>query len=1615
MGAQLSKQEFLSAVLDLVSQKVPAQQKTGLVHFVHQFYEAQPLENLIKTPIEAHAQTIADLWKFYQNRPYGTPKIKVYFWRPEITGEISERIIIDIINDDMSFLVDSLTALLTRHGLVPHLLWHPILHVNRDTKGNFIAFENREVKGPAITDESFIHCEVIESAVSEATTILHQEIVSILQEVRLANQDWQAMTQRIDQAVEDLTYATQLGIIEDTEEIQQFLRWMQNDHFTFLGYCQYDIATKHGRLLRGPIAHSALGILKNQALQDLRTLFEGIDYDSATRRLMMRPSPFLINKASRISNVHRPVLMDAIGIKRFNHKGRPIGIHLFLGLFTSIAYDSSARDIPYLRQKIDAVLKEANLLPTWHDGKALIHVLDSLPRDELFQASVSELKEIGLEVLQLQQLHRLSLFVRPDSFKRFVSCLVYIPEDRFNSELVDKIGAILVDEFKGEMSSIKAQFGSLAVARVHYIIRVPTGLSHQYNVKLIEARLVDIARSWRDDLRIGLNESFGEWKSTHLFKRYRQAFSQGYQERFHGTEVIKDIQMCEQVYESQTIKARVYTTTAEETNSFKLKLFHPEGPLALSDILPTLENLDVHVLSEMPFKVSPENVPFPIWIHEFELIGLGGNAFNLIERGVMFLETLHQVHQQVIENDGFNRLVLRAGLSWREAELMRAYFRYLKQLNIPFSESTIQNALLNHPHISQKLIQLFKARFEPDSALTVDMLEHELSILLQEVDSSDDDRILRRYLNLIQSTLRTNFFQRALGAPYKPCISFKFDCAQLEEIPLPRPLYEIFVYAPKIEAVHLRGGKVARGGIRWSDRNDDFRTEILGLMKAQMVKNVVIVPVGSKGGFVVKSRLSPNASRDDILAEGIDCYQTMIRGMLDITDNWIDGKVIPPENTRRYDGDDPYLVVAADKGTATFSDYANHVSKEYGFWLDDAFASGGSAGYDHKKMGITARGAWESVKQHFRALGINVQQETIRVVGVGDMSGDVFGNGLLLSDKIKLVGAFNHLHIFLDPDPDPQHSFAERQRLFLLPRSSWKDYDPARMSAGGGVFERSLKTIVLSPQAQQLLGLEGTAFSPNTIIKALLTLDVDLIWFGGIGTFVKASTESHQDVGDRANDGIRVNGRDLRCRVVAEGANLAVTHLGRIEYSRKVKGRINTDAIDNSAGVDTSDHEVNIKILLRQLMAQNMLSLTERNNILEKMTDSIAELVLRDNYLQNLCINLSEWKSAAHLDADIRLIRLLEKKGKLNRVLEFLPDDSQLADYQAAQMGLSRPEIAVLMAYAKIYLFEEILNTDLPDEPWLETILLNYFPPLLRRKYPQAILTHPLRREIIATCIVNQMINRTGPSLIYELQETTGASLSDVLRAFLVVIHVFSFERLWEEIETYDFNINQEIQMGLYDDLLNILKRIVSWALRNMTYYGGFDFLAIKLSEGIDFFIRDLHECLDQQAEERLLSIIDSYCRLNIDHDFAERLALLTIAAASPDILLIADKTGLSIKEVATFYYLVASRFQINRLRSELQELVQPTHWGRLAINGLQEDLYIYHNELVIQVIQGTRLGAFSASLSVGALFEHWLKNHQATVEKYDALFAEAFSIPVREFAVYSLLLRTLKHIAHPC
>ena len=1074
---------------------------------------------------------------------------------------------------------------------------------------------------------------------------------------------------------------------ETLEEDKALLAWLTDGHFIFLGYRNYALVNEADEDVLRVVQGSGLGILRETSQIKVSKSFATVTPE--TRKLARAPELLVLTKANSRATVHRPGYLDYVGVKRFDAKGLVIGEHRFLGLFTSAAYHKNPKEIPVLRRKVKNVLMRAGFDPNGHMGKALVTILEQYPRDELFQISEDDLFENSMGILRLGERQRTRLFVQSDVYGRFLSCQVFVPRGNFDTELSERIERILMQAFNGISSDFTVHLSESALARLLIIVRTKPGSVPQFDVREIEKQVVKVVRRWQDDLHHALIAHFGEERGNQLHHRFGNAFPAGYREDRSVTEAVTDAAIMDTLRADKDLAMNLYAGDSASATPLRLKVFHLREPIPISLSLPMLEHMGVKVLEELNYKVEPNGTP-AVYVHDFGMSHTGDIQIEITRVKGEFEEAFARAWHGEIENDDFNQLVLRANLGWREVTILRAYCKYLRQTGFTFSQAYMEQALSGHAKIAKKIAELFVARFDPantaEAEAKIGALTAEIEKALDSVENLDEDRILRRFLAMIQATIRTNYFQKDAGGAAKPYISFKFNPALVPGLPEPKPKFEIYVYSPRVEGVHLRGGKVARGGLRWSDRMEDFRTEVLGLMKAQMVKNTVIVPVGSKGGFVVKQ--SP-ADREAFMKEGVACYQTFLRGLLDLTDNLVGGKVVPPRDVVRYDSDDPYLVVAADKGTATFSDIANGVAKEYGFWLDDAFASGGSVGYDHKKMGITARGAWESVKRHFRKLGVNTQTTDFTVVGIGDMSGDVFGNGMLLSSHIKLLGAFDHRHAFLDPNPDPKVSFKERQRLFNLPRSSWADYDHSLISTGGGIYPRSAKSITITPEVRKILGVDANSLTPTDLIRALLKAPVDLLYNGGIGTYVKATHQSHADVGDRANDAIRVNGGELRCKVVAEGGNLGLTQLGRIEYALN-GGKINTDAIDNSAGVDCSDHEVNIKILLNSVVAQGRISGEQRNELLVEMTDEVGELVLRDNYFQTQSLSVR----ADALDPQTRFIKYLEKAGKLNRAIEFLPSDEELASRKAAKTGLTSPERSVLLSYSKIMLYDELLASE---------------------------------------------------------------------------------------------------------------------------------------------------------------------------------------------------------------------------------------------------------------------------------------------------------------------------------
>ncbi|MDB5651822.1 MAG: NAD-glutamate dehydrogenase, partial [Hyphomicrobiales bacterium] len=1167
--------------------------------------------------------------------------------------------------------------------------------------------------------------------------------------------------------------------VDELAEAVEFLDWLAADNFTFLGVREYRLEEIGSA--KAPdfdaIGGSGLGILRDPDVKVLRRGRELVTITPEVLEFLREPHALIITKANVRSRIHRRVHMDYIGIKQFDADGALCGELRLIGLFTSSAYTHSTSTIPYIRHKVARVLEAADFDAESHSGKMLASVLETFPRDELFQIDIATLSEFAREIASLADRPRLRALARLDRFDRFVSILAYFPRDRYDSQVRRKAEVYLADVYKGRVSAVYPFYPEGPLVRVHFIIGRDEGKTPVIPRDQLEAGLAALSRTWGDALREALHANGAE--GPHLASAYGDAFSADYMARYGATQAMADIGILERLT-TQEPYAFVIGAPEDDSARASLRVFSLGAPMPLSARVPVLENLGFRVVSERTADVTAAQGE--VWLHDMALDHTA-DAATIAERGIAIESLLRAVARGDAESDGFNALVIAPGLLWRDIALMRALARYLRQAGVAFSQSYLWQAQTRNPEIAEALLRLVYARFDPELDIDAQNREARESAILAEIEdrlsavtSLDEDRILRRFLNAIRAAVRTNYFQLTPDGSARETISFKFESRRIDDLPLPRPLYEITVYAPRVEGIHLRFGKVARGGIRWSDRQQDFRTEVLGLVKAQQVKNAVIVPVGAKGGFFPK-RLPPASDREAFMAEGIASYEIFIRALLDLTDNIVEGQIVPPRDTVRHDGDDPYLVVAADKGTATFSDIANRISLEHGHWLGDAFASGGSAGYDHKKMGITARGAWEAVKRHFREIGTDIQSVPFTVAGVGDMSGDVFGNGMLLSKEIHLVAAFDHRDIFLDPNPEPAAALAERTRLFALPRSSWQDYDVKLLSTGGGIYPRTLKQVPLSAEVRALLGLDQAHATPQEVIRAILRARVDLLWFGGIGTYVRASQETDEQAGDRSNDPVRIAATDLRCKVIGEGANLGVTQRGRIAAG--LAGvRLNSDAIDNSAGVNTSDIEVNIKIALSAPIRDGRLDLEGRNALLASMTDDIAALVLRNNYRQPLSLSLSQRRGPEDVGFAIRLMQTLEKQGRLDRGVEFLPDDAALVARARSGIGLTRPELSVLLAYAKLATHDALLESDVPDDPFLSRELMLYFPRPMVERFPDAIQGHRLRREIVATALANALIDRGGPTIVSRLADETGAGAPIAARAFVILREAYGLAAL---------------------------------------------------------------------------------------------------------------------------------------------------------------------------------------------------------------------------------------------
>ncbi|HET6987132.1 MAG TPA: NAD-glutamate dehydrogenase [Kribbella sp.] len=1584
----------------------PAKLKT----FLERYYRYVAAEDVAERQPNDCLGAARHHYKTAMSRPQGTAKVHVFTPTLEEYGWSADgRTVVEIVIDDMPFLVDSASMAITERNLELQLLIHPQFVVRRDIAGTLqeVLDDTAASDGHDLVRESWMHLEIERIADASEHRALEQELQKVLNDVREAVEDWPKMHEKAVSIAEELD-AADLPVSEsEVEEARELLEWLADEHFTFLGYREYDFTMEGDQgILRGRPG-TGLGILRPDPKPGSGKLPPEASARAQERKLL------ILTKANSRSTVHRSSYLDYVGIKRFDKSGDPIQECRFIGLLSSTAYTESVMQVPLLRRKALELFRLTGFDPNSHSGKGLLDVLETYPRDELLQAPVEDLLPIVQSVLHLQERRAVKLFVRRDVYNRYLSCLVYLPRDRYTTAVRLRMQQILKDAIGAETVTYAAYVTESVLARVHFVVRMKQGETvGEYDADLLEQKVIEATRAWADDFTAALHAQGGDGAVTALARRYATAFPEAYKEDFDARVAVNDATVLESLPADNGLAMSLYSPIDEEwEGERRFKVFRTGTALSLSQVLPHLTHMGVEVIDERPYELRRGDGS-TAYIYDFGLKApVETDEREELRR--LFSDTFQAVWEGRAESDALNALVLLGSLSWRQVSILRAYRKYIRQGGTPFSQSYIENAFLTHVDVASLLVQLFEASFDPargaaddpDRTMRTDQLEKEILAALDTVKSLDEDRILRSYLTVIKATLRTNYYQPGPDGRPRSYISLKLEPKAIPDLPQPRPAYEIFVYSPRVEGVHLRFGAVARGGLRWSDRREDFRTEVLGLVKAQMVKNSVIVPVGAKGGFYAKQLPDPAVDRDAWLAEGIASYKTFISGLLDITDNIVAGGIVPPRDVVRYDGDDAYLVVAADKGTATFSDIANGVAKEYGFWLGDAFASGGSVGYDHKAMGITARGAWESVKRHFREMGHDCQSEDFTVVGVGDMSGDVFGNGMLLSEHIRLVAAFDHRHIFLDPDPDAATSFAERRRLFELPRSSWADYDASLISAGGGIFPRTDKAIPISAEVREILDLEGgpATLTPAELMNAILKAPVDLFWNGGIGTYVKSSAESNGDVGDKANDAIRINGSELRARAVGEGGNLGFTQLGRIEYAAG-GGRINTDFIDNVAGVDTSDHEVNIKILLDKVVADGDLTEKQRNDIIASMTDEVGVLVLKSNYRQNIALANATAQAPALLHVHQDWVRRLEKQGLLDRQLEFLPSVTEFKRRKAEGRGLTSPELSVLMAYTKIVMEAELLKTSLPDDEFLAHKLASYFPKAIQERFGDQIQSHQLRREIITTQVVNEFVNTSGITAYHRLSLETGGSVEDVVRCNLAASRIFAQPELLSRNGELDNIVDAAVQTHMRLETRTLVERATRWLVSNRRP-------PLDIDDLIEFFgpgIAKLTAALPEVLRGRELALVEqrreALVQKGVSPDFATRIAVLPPAYAGLGIVETASRDDIDILEVAKVHFALGERLQLGRFLERIIGLPRTDRWQTMARAALRDDLHQVHARLTRQVLATTDASAEPEDRVIA-----WQDQNAAALSRAASMLEEIVDTEGPELAHLSVGLRLVR------
>lgn len=1609
-----SRADLIIKISTLIDQKIAGPEAVLIKDFLAQYYlGVSPYDLREKTLDELYGALLSQ-WNFLYQRKPGESKLRVYNPQLEQHGWQSSHTIIEIVHENKPFLLDSIRLALNSLDLNVRIIISALgVHFERDAAGKVTKVlpldmhEKYKTKKEREISEAAIYIEIDRQSDQVRLQKIAATLNDVLDDVDLMVRDWSKMLARMTETIAALeTISSETS--ENIKEVIAFLRWIVDDHFTFIGFAEYNLVTSEaGTEILEYVPNSALGVLSNKKLPSLTRSLDQM-YPTA-KEAILGEERLLLGKTDSPSTVHRPTYTDFIAVKIYDAEGKLTKFMRFVGLYTSTVYNVSVESIPYIRKKIARIFNMAAFPKSSHDGKTLLHIIETLPRDELLQALDTELFEFAIGILHLQERLRIRLFMRRDIYGRFFSCMVFVPKDLVNSQLRNKMQHILMQTLSGISVTFDTKFSESVLARIHFIVRVNQTQQIQYDVNALEAKLIDAARGWADDLSFELNDYYGEEKANDLYKIYANAFPVSYREIFPAQVAVIDIEHMENLKKESPdyLELTLYRQIEDPADLFRFKLFRQNQTIPLSDIVPILENMGLRIISERSHEIKMDNNSI-IWINDYRMVHAKAEHLQLEEVKENFQEAFQAIWHNEAESDGFNRLILEAGLTWRDISILRAFCRYLWQTGLVFSQNYVEDALSNNTELVLKLIEFFYVKFDPllqysDRNPKLNDLKRSINEGLEGVAVLNEDRIIRSYLGVLEATVRTNYFQQDSQGWHKDYLAFKIDSAKVPDLPLPRPVCEIFVYSPKVEGIHLRGDRIARGGIRWSDRREDFRTEVLGLMKAQQVKNAVIVPLGAKGGFVVKQDLqevSDRAIRQQIV---IDAYKTLISGLLSLTDNYEDGGVIKPPNTLCWDQDDPYLVVAADKGTATFSDIANDLSKADKFWLGDAFASGGSTGYDHKKMAITARGAWESVKLHFMRLGVDLHNEVITVIGIGDMSGDVFGNGMLLSDKIQLLAAFNHMHIFFDPNPDPLISFNERKRLYDLPGSLWSDYNPQLISNGGGVFSRSAKKITLSPEMQHVLETNLEAMEPNELIRAILKLKVDLFFNGGIGTFVKANFERNADVGDRFNDAIRIDGNEVNARVVCEGGNLGFTQMGRIEYAKK-GGSINTDAIDNSGGVNCSDVEVNIKILLDALVRAGDMTEKQRNELLVNMSKQVTSLVLANNRKQNETLTLSDYMAEDNLQMHNRLQKELIMDAGLDPVVEYLPSGEEISLRIAAKQGFTRPELAVLMAYTKNYLKKRLIDSSLPDEKYVEKELINYFPrELHNERYIPQIKKHRLKRAIVATQIANFIVNEMGINFMQRLSEESGADIPHLARAYMIAREVFDVKNILKQIHNLGGSSKIETQLEMWQDVNRLIRRATRWFARNLHGDMEIDVAIIRYKDNVLLVQQNLDKVLQGSWLEQFNAATQHLISDNVPEPLAKIVAGSTSMFTALDIVEAALENNYDVLEVANIYFAVGSTLKLGWFGEMIKKQPVRSYWEALARAGFRDDVDKQQRNLAISILSSTA----QVKLDNATRIELWLSGHKELLQRWEFFISE-LKTSDPSFTMFAIALREL-------